>query len=285
MKIRTMNEAFKLQTQKRSNKNTFKLGFFWLKFILILALLVTTIVFIALSPLFNIKTIEASGTTKYKNDTLAGLSGIKTAENGFKQLGYSPASILTLRFGNAENILRKECPYIKDVKVRYVLPSGIAISIVERTVFAAVPYLGTSLVIDDDGFVLETLSADEEKKIPVLKGLKFDNYELGGKLAVKNPEALQTARKLIDAVRQSDKNDAVHLFDQIDSIYAGDPAHIGISLDSRVTADLGDLQDLNYRISATKTVFYKNIKKNERGVLDFSLGEKPVFQPESRGKE
>jgi cell division protein FtsQ len=271
--------------KQKKNKKAIKLLYFWIKFILILALLTTIIIFTAMSPLFNIKTIDANGTKRYSNDTLAGLTGIIPGENGFKQIGSSPASIFMFRFGNAEKVLKKECPYIKDVKVKYVIPGRVVIDIVERTAMVTVPYLGTSLIIDNEGYVLEIAPEDKKTELPSLKGLKFKNYELGARLLIENKGSLENAQNVIDAVKQSDKNDAVDFYKKIDSIDISNLQKICISLESRIVVNLGDLQDLNYRVGAAKTIFYKNIKKSEKGILDFSSGENPVFTPESRGKD
>jgi len=277
------SEALRHQPKKRKKKQTFRPIYFWLKFVIILAILLTSIVFMALSPFFNINAIEVNGTKRYSSDALADLSGIISGKNGFKQIGSSPASILMFRFGNAEKILRKECPYIKEVKVRYIIPSKAVIDIVERTVFAVVPCLGTSLLVDNDGYVLESVSGDEKQNVLVIKGLKISGYKIGGKLADENSESFRCAKKVIDAVHEMDKKERKKLFEKIDSVDVSNLQKVYVVIESRVVVNLGNLQDLNYRISTMKTIFEKNIKKNEKGMLDFTSGENPVFTPESGG--
>ena len=50
-------------------------------------------------------------------------------------------------------------------------------------------------------------------------------------------------------------------------------------VDSRLVANYGDLYDISYRIKMSKQIIQKNIDKNEKGILDFTKGDYPVFIP------
>lgn len=284
MKVRTINEDLERRSKKRKkNQKTIRRFVFWLKFILTTGLLVTTLVLLALSPLFAVYRIEVKGAVHYSEESLISLSGAVKGENGFRQVGSSPGNILMLRVGSAEQAIRQGCPYIKTVKVRYVLPGTIVIDTLERTAAAAVPFMGTSLLVDKEGFVLETLSPDSIPETPYINGLKFESYELGKKPEYTNPEAVQAAFRLLDELQALDRNRPEKLYDSVDSVDVGDLSAISFSLQSRLKVKLGDMQDLNYKLSSTKTIFEKNIKKEDKGILDFTSGENPVFKPESGG--
>jgi len=42
------------------------------------------------------------------------------------------------------------------------------------------------------------------------------------------------------------------------------------------------LENLNYRISVLKHVLLKNLKKEDKGLLDFTVGQNPVFMPDAK---
>jgi Cell division septal protein len=283
-KKQAMNEVYKLQAEKRKkNKRRLKLIFAWFKLITLFALAIAAVIFTALSPLFNIKSVEVKGSLYYNKETLVGISGITAGENGFKKLSCKPLDLFKFRFSTIEKIIEDKCPYIKNVKVKFEIPSTIVIDVAERTAVFSVLHKGTSLLIDREGYVLEVLTEGNKSKLPVLKGLDFPAFKLGSKLELAKKEALTDALKVMDVIIENDKTYKINMYKLIDSIDTGDTSSIKISLDSRIVVNIGDLQDLNYRISATKTFYDKNIKKSEKGALDFTSGERPVFSPDDEG--
>jgi len=282
MRVQTINEAFELQSKKRKKKKkTYRLVLLWLKSVLMLALIIATLVFAALSPLFDVRYIEVNGAGHYKSEDIKVISGLNTGENGFKLIGSNPGYIFKLRIGSAEKLLQQKCPYIKDVKVRFAVPSTVVIDMTERSAYVVVQYHGTSLVLDREGYVLETAASDKEYNLPFIGGLKFKNFKTGSMLVMENPEAFNTALKVLDVIKAVDGQESVKLYGYVDAVDAGDRRNVCISLDGRIVVNLGDLLDLNYRISVAKTVFIKDIKKDAKGKLDFTVGENPVFEPES----
>ena len=284
MRKQTINEAMELKAEKRKrNRRRIKRLVFWVKSISILALFVAAIVFTGLSPLFDLKEVEVKGAVHYKPEVLTGYADIQMGENGFREIGRSPLNIILFRFGDAEASIMQNCPYIKEARVRFAIPSKVVINVTEREAIASVPYLGTSLLIDREGYVLESLGAGKKTELLLIKGLDFSYYDLGKKLDIKNRDSLTIGLKLIEALKENDKSDTIKIFNIVDSMDVSDEANIKISLDSRVTVNLGDLEDLNYRISTARTIFNKNIKEGEKGVLNFNTGENPVFSPDVGG--
>ncbi len=284
MKKQTINEAMEQKAEKRKrNKKRIKRLVFWIKSISILALSVAAIVFTGLSPLFDLKKTEVKGAVHYKPETLTSYAAIQMGENGFREIGSNPLNILLFRFGAAETSIMENCPYVKKVRVRFAIPSKVVIDVTERQAIAAVPYLGTSLLIDREGFVLENLAGGDKTELLSIQGLEFTDYELGHKLDMKNGNSLVNGIKLMDTLKESDKLDKSKLFDAVDSLDVSDGHNLKIRLDKRVTVNFGALEDLNYRISMAKTIFNKNIKKGEKGTLDFTTGDNPVFSPEGGG--
>lgn len=284
MNVRTINEDLELRNKKRKRNQKAKMRFvFWLKFVLTAGLLVATLVLLALSPLFAVNRVEVKGAVHYSEGSLISISGVVIGENGFRQVGSSLGNAFRLRVGSAEKAIRLGCPYVETVKVGYVLPATIVIDVLERTAAAAVPFMGTSLLIDREGYVLEILSSGSLQKLPAIKGLKFDSYELGKKPAYSDKDAMQTAFRVLDGIKELDRTSSDKLYEAVDSVDVSDLSDVMFSLESRLNVKLGDMKDLNYKLSSAKTIFEKNIKKEDKGILDFTSGENPVFTPESGG--
>jgi len=261
-------------------KKKFKRGRFWLKFILIIGLLSATLFLLAISPLFNIDGIEVKGNNHYSSAAIVEIADISTGSNGFKVIGKDLKSILSLRYGTAEKRILSSCPYIKDAEVRYAIPRKVYINIVERNPIGVIPYLGTSLLIDEEGYVLDTVKEPGKDKLITIKGFEFENYELGKKLVLENEYSLENAVDVMKAMEDSDKNDRFKILGLVEGVDVSDGENIRLFVDSRLVVNLGDLQDISYRIGVVKEILQKNLKKKERGLLDFTTGENPIFTPE-----
>ncbi|NSW90510.1 MAG: FtsQ-type POTRA domain-containing protein [Firmicutes bacterium] len=251
-----------------------------LKYIMIFVLLVTAMVLLGMSSIFNISRIHVSGVKYCTDEDVITASGIIKGTNGFKSIGGNLRNFLFLRYGQAEANILNKCPYIKNVTVKYILPDKVLIHVEEREPFVLIPYIGAFLLIDREGYVLKTVDYKEKFSLPLAKGVKFTNYEIGQALKIENKENFDKLIILIDTLTEEEKNDNFKLMDYIDTIDVSDINNIYLFVDSRLVVNYGDLYDLNYRIRAFKQIFYKNINKKEKGMLDFTVGDYPVFIPE-----
>lgn len=281
MKIQETGEGLETRREKqKKNKKKFGKRRPWIKFILICVLSLVLLVLLALSPLFVISRVEVYGNQHYKQEELVGLSGVVKGNNGFRTIGSDIKSIFLLRFRKAEKSILKNCPYIKDVKVRFVLPDKIEIRTIERKGVGLVPCLGTNLLIDDEGYVMDTINDTKDYNLPLIEGLKFERYELGQALKTENDKNREAGMKVIRAMMDSDGREDLKIFNTVKSIDVSDLQKIYVFIDSRLVVNMGDLQELNYRISFLKQIFFKTLKKEDRGLLDFTTGDRPNFMPE-----
>jgi len=268
----TYDKNIKTKGKRKINKNK-------LKCVLVFILFIAAIVLLGLSPLFNISGIDAYGIEYCSDKDIIEASGIIKGVNGFKNIGGSPRNFFLLRYGQAESDILNKCPYVKDIIVKYNLPNKVSIHIQERKPFVLIPYIGAYLVVDREGYVLETVDNKEKHSIPFTKGVKFANYEIGHALDIENMKHFEKLIILIDALTEEEKNDNFKLMDNIDTIDIGDINNVYIFIDSRLVVNIGDLYKLNYRIKTLKQIFYKNISRDEKGMLDFTTGDNPVFIP------
>lgn len=287
MKVRRKKDVQKPSHKKYKSKKKLKRVLLWIKSILVASLLVITVVYTALSPYFNVNKMVVKGADRYDHQTLIAASGVNVGDNGFRQIFSNPEKFYFLRFGFAEKAVMERCPYIKSVKVRFVIPSTVSIEVKEREAAAVLSLTGTSILIDREGYLLEIIpdleKPDLEKPdLPVIQGIKIEAFTLGKKIN-EQEEALLTAFNVFDTIKEMDSRNTDKLLPSVDYIDVGDIYNISLSLQSRVLVNLGEPEDLNYKINAVQTIFTKNIKKNERGKLDFSSDGNPVFTLENGG--
>lgn len=252
------------------------------RFILVTALFVMTAVYASLSPFFNIKEIQTDGSDRYDAAVLSAASGIRMGRNGFKLLFGSKTRTGFFRIGDAESAILEACSYVKEAKVRYILPSIIKIEVTERQPAALIDMAGTVLLIDRDGYLLEIDPEMEEKSLPVIVTSNPGSADIGKKLDIPD-KMLLSAFKVFDTIREVDSMNTDKLLPSIDYVDASDLSNICVSLKSRIIVNLGKAEDLHYKFNAAASIINKNIKKTERGTLDFSAGKDPVFTPEIGG--
>ena len=270
----TADESFKQKAKKRKRKKRLLI----LKIFLLLVLLGTTIVLVAFSPLFNIKTIKVKGNQHYKEDDIAVVTSLYPGLNGFKSIGNSFTGFFLLRYGQEETKLIKSLPYLKSAIVKYIPPSSIQITVIERKPMGIAAYMGAVLVIDREGYVIDILNKGQARDLPEINGLKYDRYELGSRLVTSVPDAVKNVAILLDTIMDSDENGELKLYPIVNSVNV--EGKISIFVDSRIKVNIGDLRDLNYKISYLKQILLKGIKKEEKGLLDFTSGQNPNFIPE-----
>ncbi|MGI6778735.1 MAG: cell division protein FtsQ/DivIB [Acetivibrionales bacterium] len=266
---------------RRKKGKKFKRTIKWIKSLLVFILFGVTVVLMAYSPLFNIKVIEVRGNAHYEASEIIDMLDISTGSNAFKCMGKDITNIFTFRYNSIEEKIEKNCSYIKEAKVQYYPPSKVLVDIKERNPVGIVPYLGTSIIIDEEGYIVDTVKTEEEHSLPVIKGIVFDNYELGQRIKVqKNPESVRNAIEVIETINSSDEATGFKLYSIIESIDVSNQEKICLFMDSRLVVNLGDLEDLRYRINVLKHIYLNNIKEDDKGLIDFTVGENPVFIPE-----
>jgi len=253
-----------------------------IKTILVIVLCAAAFTCFALSPVFNISVIEVEGSSHYSKTTLVDMLELSPGDNAFRYLAKDIPGLFMLRYTEEEERIRKACPYIKDVKVKFTPPAKVLVQVAERTPVGVLPYLGTSLLMDEEGYILEA-AADNEYGLPVIKGIEFDRYELGKRPFIEKPETLDNAVRLINIINKEDSGSDFKIYNLINWIDLSDGQQICMLLDSRLVIKLGDLRDIRYKINMLKTIYEKNIKSTDKGMIDFTLSENPVFIPERQG--
>lgn len=269
---KTKNEVKNRQNKEKKNRKK-------LEIILVLFLSIVVLVMFMMSPIFNISEFIVHGNSRYTTQEIIGASRVSSGINGFKNIGGNYKHHISLRYGQAEKNLTQKYPYIKEAIVRYSIPDTVIIEITEREPLMLVPYLGTYLIVDRDGYVVETSGDKEKYNLPEVKGLKFTKYEIGQPLIFENKKIFNEVTFLIDTLTKEDKNDNFKIAVLIDRIDMSDEKNIHFLIDSRLVVNIGDVGQLDYKIKSLKQIFYKSLGESEKGFLDFATGDYPVFIP------
>jgi cell division protein FtsQ len=256
---------------------------FRLKILLYTVLILAILVSLALSPVCKVKRINVTGSTRYKDEQLIAATDIYIGGNSFKILFKNInqiKNIFSLRYGKSEQNILKNYPYIKEALIKYKIPNEISINIIERTPVCVVPYLGNYLLMGGEGYIVDTIDNPDKSKLPLVKGISFDSFVLGQALKAKAPQTIKDTLALLEAIKDSDKQDKFDLIDGIKVIDVNDTNKVYIFVDNRIEVNLGDLNDLNYKLNFLKQIYFKKLSKEDKGLIDFSTGENPDFVPE-----
>mgnify|MGYP000949124890 CR=1 FL=1 len=250
-----------------------------LEFILTSFLFIIVLVLFVMSPIFNVSNVSVYGNNHYTAQEIVKASEVVTGVNGFTDIGGTYKHYISLRYGQAEKKIIGKCPYIEEVSVKYSVPSKVIIQVKERNPIVLIPYLGSYLLVDRNGYVVDIINSDNKFNLPNIKGIKFKEYEIGHCLKIENKESFEELIILIDTLTEEDKSDTFKIAEIIDTIDISDSNNIYFFIDSRLVVNIGGLDELNYKIKSLKQIYFKNISKEEKGFLDFTAGEHPVFIP------
>lgn len=226
------------QKAKRKRMRIFKI----IKIIILIAIFIALLCVFLLSPVFDVKNIEVSGNEKLTVEQIISLSGIIKGENTF-QFSAREAK---------EKI--KENAYVQTVKVERKLPSGVQISIQERTPAFLMEYGNSYIYLDSQGYILEI--ATEKLELPMIQGIVTPEEKLvtGGRLEKEDLEKLNVVLEIIKSA------DANGILDQLTKMDISDEQDYKMILnDGQVTAHLGDCSIIGTRMLYVKAILEDNL--------------------------
>lgn len=111
--------------------------------IVFLFLALVTFIILSLTILFPVREVIATGSKMYTADQIVSACGI-TSEN----------NIFTFSSGDAKDKLKKELPYIEEVKIERKLPGTVNITVSDAKEFACYPVNGEYFTVSRKGRVL-----------------------------------------------------------------------------------------------------------------------------------
>ena len=194
-------------------------------------MVISAIIALLLSPVFNIQTIEVVGNKQISKEEIKSLSGIEIYENLFKVINKK-----------VENNI-KENAYINTVKVSKKIPDTIHIEVEEREASYMLEYGNGFVYVNNQGYMLEISSI--KKELPILIGISTskEDYKAGNRL---NEEDLIKLGTVIKIMNSAQTNGIASLITKID---ISNENNYTLFLETeRKTAYLGDCSNLETRM-------------------------------------
>lgn len=163
---------------------------YFLRFCIFCAVVAGLIIFLR-SDFFTVKTFEVEGNRYYTPAQIVEMSGLTTGGNIFTDIKARPAKQTLL-----------EDPYVKSVEIKRQLPGTVKIILDERVEYAAVPYGGQYVLIDNEGTVLRVM--DQEPTLPILGGMTLIETIPGMALSVEQSYLLTDTLQLLSVMEEND---------------------------------------------------------------------------------
>ena len=236
-------EEERKRRQKREKR--FRIFKLVLKILLFLAIIIGILLFLFVSPLFNIKNVNVQGNSKINAEQIANLSKINVNENIFR---FSSKQI-------KENV--KENAYIDTVEVKRKLPDTVEIIVTERQQKYQLEYGNAFIYIDEYGNILEI--ANENANLPIIRGYSTVQEELkaGNKLVDEDCNKLLAVEKFLRAAKSNE------IYDIITYIDISDDSNYKFELPSKgKVAYMGDDTNVNSKILTLKEILTREEGKS-----------------------
>lgn len=222
--------------------------------LLILLLLISSLVYIG-SEKFSIKKITVLGNEKIEYNDIVNISGIQKGEN-----------ILMVNINEVKSRLQSN-PYISVKTIQRKLPDQIVISIKERKPAAAIEYIGSYIIIDNDGIILDIIKSADKNKYPLVNGLKVSSYKVGQRLQTSDPYQLIYLCSALDSL-YTQKLDGF-----IAEINVENPENIYFVSQYGLRIIIGQAVDIPKKIIWIKQILPQlSAKDKTKGILDVSAG-------------
>lgn len=236
-----------------------KIGLISILFFLTLTIF---IVLLTKTTFFHISEIRVNGNTLIEDEKIVLASGLEHGENIFK-----------IDIDKVKANLEAH-PYIKKAYVRRKMPNKINITVKERNELIVVPYIGSYVYIDDEGYILNVLNYKKEGTIIEVRGLDIAKINIGQEVILENDKDINDILSFISTCRET------KILQQIEYIDVANKSNITLGLKSGTKVAFGEQNNVKYKLEFILEILRIRRENNEelRGVIDFTIGESPVFR-------
>ena len=202
---RAPKKPAKKKAEKRPSLESFPLS---KRSMTIIALLLVIIGFAALIyflPAFRVRNVHVEGNISLTDQQI--LRELKLEYNDHLMGGVSGniLDVIRLDYGKTEERIKRENPYIEDIRVSVKLPSTVDVTVRERRKVCYIRTPDGYAALDKDGIVLELSSFDANKRVrPVISGLTVKGAELGKPVKLGNTNDYKKAIIVLGAILAAD---------------------------------------------------------------------------------
>lgn len=204
--------------------------------------------YLLLSKIFAVKSIEVMGSNIYSEQEIISAGELHNGE-----------SFLFLSSRNAENKIYKSLVNIDSVKISKKFPNKIKVDVEDAFPKYYIKEGEEYLVLSEKNKLLEKTSEPPTFLIGII-GFEFSILETG-KIEYKNKDYEKLLHEILDSCK--DKN-----LDEINSVDISDIQNITVNYDRRIKMNLGDKEDIDYKILTAKEILNNKISKFKKGTFN-----------------
>lgn len=264
-KMKNVGASAYIDQKNSKNRNlpqkpkTSKLKLKIIKWIAIIAILLTAVILFMLSDLFNIKQIVVLNNSKISSQEILNLSTLSIGNNMFKTMNK------TIRDGVKTN------PYIENVKVKRDLSGIVTLEIEERTPTYILQYGNSYLYINNQGYILEMSEAPLELPKITGYGTNVDAIKEGNRLEVEDLKKLEDVIKIIELSKNTT------LAGKITEINIENSSNYILTIASEgKTVQFGDNKNIKVKLLKIEAVLKQTA--GEQGEIYFQNLERTIFK-------
>ena len=167
--------------------------------------LVVMVVLIIFLPAFRVRIAHVEGNVVISDQQLLREAGLEYDAHLMSGISGNIFDILRLDYGKTEERIKKENPYIEDIRITIRLPSTVDITVKERSKVCYIKTPDGYAALDKDGIVLELSSFESGRKVqPVICGLNIKYLELGRKIKISNINDYKKSIIVLGAILAAD---------------------------------------------------------------------------------
>ena len=181
-------------------------------------------------------------------------------------------SIFRIQFSKVKQSIDAD-PYFDVQSIRYIFPDKLRIQVSERKTSAAVSHLGSVLVVDETGFVLEIRQQLGDLRVPVVTGLRItEGYQVGETLVSSQASQLDAMHAILTQLRTQN---AIQLISEINLDAVSD---LWMTTVSGFEVRLGNFEDMENKIRWLRAVEPILVSEGYTGgIITVSTGESASF--------
>lgn len=254
------DEARSVSKRKQSKVRKLRrsLALFALAFVVLCvgALLVLTV-------FFKINTINITGEKFYSDEQIASCGGIEIGD-----------SLFSVSEKELNQVLGRELPYIKNVKLKRKLPDTLNIEISLTRESAALINGEGYLLVDDTGKVLDKNATMLRENVAVVSGAKIKKAQEGEPIELNNEDVTEDLITILSTLKSSE-------FAGITEISLSSKNEFRLVYEDRITIKLGTMENLAVKLQRAKVAIDKENQTGLKtiGVLDLGTEPDVYFRP------
>ena len=169
------------------------------------AALVIMAVLVIFLPAFRVRNTQVEGNVVLSEQEILKTVGLEYDAHLMSGVSGNILDILRLDYGKTEERIKKENPYIEDIRITVKIPSTVKITVKERSKVCYIRTPDGYAALDTDGIVLELSSSDARKDVrPVICGLNVKYAEMGKKVNIENMNDYKKAIIVLGAILAAD---------------------------------------------------------------------------------